>query len=154
MAPQPPEASQPPACGLSIRPDPGEIRRSSGWLTRSCLDRGVPPEQIGRLELCLNEVLANLIDHASVEQAVAPVDLALNVGENDGRGMATLTVIDACPPFDPLLHQPGATPQSLQAAEPGGLGLLLLKSFSDELSYRRLDERNELRMIVYWPATV
>jgi anti-sigma regulatory factor (Ser/Thr protein kinase) len=154
MAPTPPDAPQPQGCRLSIRPDPGEIRRSSGWLTSSCLDRGVPREQIGRLELCLNEVLANLIDHGRVERLAAPVDLALNVNEIDGKGTATLTILDACLPFDPLLHQIGATPRSLQEAEPGGLGLLLLKSFSDDLSYRRLDDRNELKMSVFWPARV
>jgi serine/threonine-protein kinase RsbW len=154
MAPTPPEAPQPSGCRLSIRPDPGEIRRSSGWLTSSCLERGVPPEQIGRLELCLNEVLANLIDHGGVERLADPVDLALNVNETDGKGTATLTILDTCLPFDPLLHQSGATPRSLQEAEPGGLGLMLLKSFSDDLSYRRLDERNELRMSVCWPARV
>jgi anti-sigma regulatory factor (Ser/Thr protein kinase) len=154
MAPSPPEAPQPPGCRLSIRPDPGEIRRSSGWLTSFCLERGVPREQIGRLELCLNEVLANLIDHGRVERLAAPVDLALNVNKIDGKGTATLTILDTCLPFDPLLHQIGATPRSLREAEPGGLGLLLLKSFSDELSYRRLDDRNELKMSVYWPARV
>lgn len=154
MAPTPPDAPQPPVCHLSIHPDPGEIRRSSSWLTSACLDRGVPREQIGRLDLCLNEVLANLIDHGRVERREAPVDLALNVDEMAGRGTATLTILDACLPFDPLLHQSGAKPRSLQEAEPGGLGLLLLKSFSDELSYRRLDDRNELRMSVFWPARV
>lgn len=150
----PTDAPQPPACGLSIRPDPLEIRRSSLWLTSCCLERDVPTVQIGRLELCLNEALANLIDHGMVDKVGAPVDLALDVSRNDGRGTATLTVIDACPPFDPLTHQQGALPQSLQAAEPGGLGLLLLKSFSDDLRYRRLADRNELSMTVHWSAGV
>lgn len=154
MASTPPCSPQSPVCGLSLRPDPGEIRRSSGWLTSSCLNRGVPHEQIGRLELCLNEVLANLIDHGSVESLAAPVDLALDVGESEGKGIATLTIIDACRPFDPLLHQAGPRPGSLQQAEPGGLGLLLLQNFSDELSYRRLDDSNELKISVCWPARV
>lgn len=152
MALPPPDVPHPPPCGLSIRPDPDEVRRSSLWLTSSCHERGVPAVQTGRLELCLNEVLANLIDHGQVDSQAAPVVLALQVSETDGTGMATLTVIDACAPFDPLLHQSGLPPRTLQEAEPGGLGLLLLKRFSDDVRYRRVDDRNELKLSVFWPT--
>ncbi len=135
---------------LSIHPDADEIRRTSGWLTSHCQDQGVPREQIDRLELCLNEVLANLIEHGAADRMDTPVDLALNVGDRDGKRVATLTVVDACLPFDPLTHKPRAAPGCLAEAQPGGLGLLMVTRCSDELSYRRLADRNVLTVSVHW----
>ena len=135
---------------LSIHPDAGEIRRSSGWLTSRCLDEGVPGEQIDRLELCLNEVLANLIEHGGAGRMAPAVELALEVGDRQDRRVATLTVTDACPPFDPLAHRPRETPRCLAESEPGGLGLRMVRHWADELSYRRIADRNVLQVSVHW----
>jgi serine/threonine-protein kinase RsbW len=54
---------------------------------------------------------------------------------------------DASPPFDPCSHElPDVTMSPLQRP-PGGLGIYLMRQFTDEVTYRRLgDGRNELRL--------
>jgi serine/threonine-protein kinase RsbW len=54
---------------------------------------------------------------------------------------------DASPPFDPCSHElPDVTISPLQRP-PGGLGIYLMRQFTDEITYRRLgDGRNELRL--------
>ena len=68
---------QPDALTLSLQPTPVEIRRCSLWLAESCEKQAVPPGPTGKLDLCLNEVLANLIDHAGAADFSCPVDLTL-----------------------------------------------------------------------------
>jgi serine/threonine-protein kinase RsbW len=138
-------------CLLTIRPDAQALSQASTWLTEHCQRQGVPEAQIQRLDLCLNEVLANLIEHAGPGIQRAGVDLELHLRCRQGEGQAALVVGDGGEPFDPLAFSPRPVPRSLEQAEPGGLGLVMLRSFSDELDYRRADGRNELRIGVHWP---
>ncbi|MBW4530905.1 MAG: ATP-binding protein [Aphanothece saxicola GSE-SYN-MK-01-06B] len=142
--------SQPDALRLSVQPSPLELRRCSQWLTEHCQNRAVPPEPTGKLDLCLNEVLANLIDHGGAASFTCPVDLTLELADCGDRGLATLTIVDAGPAFDPLGVSRGPLPRSLAEAEPGGLGLLLVRRFMDERSYQRAGDRNVLKLGIYF----
>ena len=142
---------QPDALTLSLQPTPVEIRRCSLWLAESCEKQAVPPGPTGKLDLCLNEVLANLIDHAGAADFSCPVDLTLELADCGDRGLATLTIVDAGPAFDPLGVSPGPLPRTLAEAEPGGLGLVLVSRFMDERTYERAGGRNVLKLGIYWP---
>jgi anti-sigma regulatory factor (Ser/Thr protein kinase) len=52
-----------PAAALTIQANAVDVGRSSVWLASECEERDVPPDQILRLDLCLNEALANVINH-------------------------------------------------------------------------------------------
>jgi serine/threonine-protein kinase RsbW len=135
---------------LSVQPSAQDVQRSSFWLTECCEQQGVPVGAAGKLELCLNEVLANLIDHAGAATSGRPVTLALALADHGERRLATLTVVDEGPAFDPLTVTRPPLPRTLEEAEPGGLGLLLVRRFMDELSYERCDDRNVLKLGIYW----
>jgi serine/threonine-protein kinase RsbW len=139
------------ALTISVQPTPLEMRRCSLWLTEHCQNQAVPPEPTGKLDLCLNEVLANLIDHGGASDFSCPVDLTLELADCGDRGLATLTIVDAGPAFDPLSVDRGPLPRTLQEAEPGGLGLLLVRRFMDERAYERAGGRNVLKLGIYWP---
>jgi serine/threonine-protein kinase RsbW len=143
-------APSPETLTLSVQPSAHEMRRCSSWLTESCEKEAVPPGPTGKLELCLNEVLANLIEHVGAARFSRPVDLALELADCGDRRLATLTVIDDGPAFDPLSVTRAPLPRSLQEAEPGGLGLLLVRRFMDERSYQRAEGRNVLKLGIYW----
>ena len=142
--------AQPEALSLSVRPSPHELRRCSQWLTEHCQNQAVPTEPTGKLDLCLNEVLANLIDHGGAADFSCPVDLTLELADCGDRGLATLTIVDAGPAFDPLGVSRGPLPRTLAEAEPGGLGLLLVNRFMDERSYQRAGDRNVLKLGIYF----
>ncbi len=137
---------------IAIRAEPAALARSSGWLQESGLQHGVPADQIQRLDLCLHEALANVIDHGGRQAAAAPILLRFGVAHAPPAGAASLTVVDGGPPFDPERLSPKPLPASLEAAEPGGLGLRMIRSFSDALHYRRVGATNELRITVRWVA--
>ena len=143
----------PPAPGslsLEIQADPQEFRRASSWLRESGAALAVPEEQLDRLELCLNEVLANLVEHGGEATAQHPIQLQLEaVQPTDGCG-AQLVVSDRGEPFDSGQASVKPIPGSLDEASPGGLGLRLVKAFSDAMAYRCLEGRNELRIAMHW----
>jgi len=78
------------------------------------------------------------------------VRLRLNVTCDGLTHQAIVTVCDSGPPFDTTSVQPGALPLTLDDAEPGGLGLLMIRNLSDSLSYWYDDGHNELAFGVHW----
>jgi anti-sigma regulatory factor (Ser/Thr protein kinase) len=135
---------------LAIEAKGDEVRRASVWLEQTGRQQGVPAEQIGRLELCLNEAVANVIAHGGSGAAFAPVWLRLEVKRKSDCSEASVTVSDAGPAFDSTSGPLKPRPATLSDAEPGGLGLAMIRSFCDALAYRRVDGRNELTFSVRW----
>jgi serine/threonine-protein kinase RsbW len=140
---------------LTIRADFREARRASAWLESAAAREGVPSDQIVRLDHCLDEALANVISHGGPDAVSATV--ALQLGIHRGRGICTaeLSIIDQGLAFDPSVLPGGPTPKpaSLAEASIGGLGLAMIRSFSDELRYHRKDGRNHLTIRVSWTET-
>lgn len=135
---------------LSLKATENGLRRASAWLSTACDDRGVPPSETSRLEICLNEVLANIIMHSGCNELSPLIELDLEFQTFRGTSQATVIVVDAGKAFDPLIVTPRPRPMSLEDAEPGGLGLIMIRSNADNISYRRRDGRNELSFVVIW----
>ena len=144
-----PSTAQPPAA-LTIRADMWAARRASGWLESAALAQNVPLEQIVRLDHCLDEALANVIRHGGPTALSSPVHLQFGVRRGVGACTAELSISDAGVAFDPSTFAIAPHPASLVDASPGGLGLLLIRNFSDELSYCHSQDRNHLTITVSW----
>ena len=139
-----------PIAEFSIPAASGEVRRASAWLETTCFERGVPPSQISRLELCLNEALANVVDHSSTADQSLPIRLRLDVHQNQSTNEVIVTITDSGAPFDPLSKPTKSRPKSLADAEPGGLGLIMIRHFSDKQDYHYIDGNNQLSFSVCW----
>jgi anti-sigma regulatory factor (Ser/Thr protein kinase) len=145
-----PSAAQPSAA-LTIRADLWEARRASDWLAAAAHAQNVPPDQVVRLDHCLDEALANVIRHGGPTALSSPVHLQFRVRRQAGASTAELSVSDAGVAFDPSAGIAATLPPaSLADATPGGLGLLLIRNFSDDLSYRHSQGRNNLTITVSW----
>lgn len=143
-----------PAADLAITAHTSEVRNASAWLEHAGAERGVPAEPLWRLELCLNEALANALTHGGESMRGGKVKLKLQVVRRTGNAEARVTVSDAGEAFDPLVIEPRRAPSTLADAKPGGLGVPLLRRFADELDYRRVDGRNQLTFGVRWEETL
>ena len=132
---------------LSIPARTGDMRRAAGWLQTAGEARGVPMEDIGRLDMCLHEALANVIDHGGLP-AGAEVQLLLETQEDS----ATLTVVDSGQPFDLTQAAAPERPKTLEATMPGGLGVVMIRMNSDQLNYAYRDGCNRLAITVRWSA--
>ncbi len=139
-----------PATILEIRAHTADVRPASLWLGLQGDARAIPHDQIFRLDVCLNEALANVIEHGGHDAVLAPVRLCLESDVDDSGGQAALMISDAGQAFNPLTATPKALPCSLAEASPGGLGLGLMRGFADEVVYAHRQGRNCLQFVVRW----
>ena len=87
------------------------------------------------IKLVAEELLANIINHGYAKDAEENIDLELSVDSNSVH----LTFTDSGEVFNPLENE---TPYLLNDLSEGGMGILLVKSLTDEQRYRRTNNQN------------
>ena len=137
---------------LSIGANGAELRRAAEWLESACRQCEVPQAMAEKLVLSLNEVLENVIQHGGANALSSPVGLRLEVVAIAKGGKAGVTVSDTGIAFNPLLVAEKPLPKTLDEAAPGGLGLVMIRRFSDWLDYRHEEGRNHLTFGTRWQA--
>lgn len=135
---------------LNLAIDLGDIGRASRALAGACMRHGVPDDAAHKLDMCLNEILANVMAHGGLDPAEDRIRVLLGV--DPVVRDACLQVQDWGAAFDPTTQPPRPMPKTLAEAEPGGLGLKMLRAYSDALSYLRVGEQNQLSATVRWRA--
>ena len=133
---------------LTIAASEQHFRQASLWLAETGAVVGVPEPELQRLDLCLNEALANITSHGHAQ--AESIHLSLNTARDGQVCEASVTVSDVGVAFDASNAAQRKRPLSLGEAEAGGLGLVMLRSFSDRLSYRRCAGENHLSFTVRW----
>jgi phosphoserine phosphatase RsbU/P len=123
------------------------LRQVSAWLESEAMALGLPEAVLPRLDLCLNEVVANCVTHGGPEVRHAPMSLQLAVASSHDQTPATLSISDGGRAFDPTTALPRAQAASLAQATPGGLGLVMVRHSASRLVYRRGTGRNHLEML-------
>jgi len=104
---------------------------------------GLAPARMGSFALALEEVFMNVVAHGC-QSGLAPrqVEVSLSLGSN----AVTMMVEDNGPQFDPLSLRSPDLAASLADRRVGGLGVYLVRSVMDTVSYARIGGRNQLRM--------
>jgi anti-sigma regulatory factor (Ser/Thr protein kinase) len=95
-----------------------------------------------RIEVCLTELIANLISYGYADGRVGTATLSfwrqpdryVVCVEDDGRR------------FDPTTHELPPHPNSLEDANASGRGIPLVRQFADSLQYRRHGACNQLTL--------
>jgi len=118
----------------TVAEDLADVGAAIAWADGLAAEHGLSDDVRYAIQLCLEEALANLIQHG--KPSAESKDLAIAIGIDAPN--ASVTVGDACVPFDPTRPRPH------ENAEIGGRGLLLMQSFARGITYRRAGARNEL----------
>lgn len=103
-------------------------------------------ERKNDLELALEETLVNIFHHAYPDR---PGQVGLTCRIEGGR--LVVLIEDEGIPFSPV---EAATPDltaEIEERQIGGLGVHLIRSLMDEVSYRREDGRNLLELALFLP---
>lgn len=131
---------------LRIGDDPNSLASLYGWLDEAA--------QTAAPAMTLSAATLQAM-HVALEEAVMNVAMhAFPAGTQDGivvsllasAEAAILTVEDDGPPFDPTRPAAASSAASLEDAEPGGLGLRLLRHYCPDIGYERDGGRNRLTL--------
>ena len=102
---------------------------------------GLPEDLRTRIDLVLEEVLLNVINHACKGSETEQVSVGCGIIPEMGF---LLRVADPGLPFNPLEQPEPDTTLAIEQRKVGGLGILLVKNISREMGYRRRDHLNIL----------
>lgn len=93
------------------------------------------------INLVLDELLTNIIKHSDCDKK-QPIVITLT--KTDQK--LTLQIVDTGLPFDPTLCQLPDTSLPLEQRKCGGLGVLLIRQFTDRWRYTRSKDKNILTL--------
>ncbi len=103
----------------------------------------LPVPKVFVINLALDELISNAVLHGSFDHTSDPkIEVRLRVDHD----VLILTMEDNGELFDPRIDTEPDTTSSLEAREIGGLGLHLVKSFADRISYEFVGGKNRLRL--------
>jgi anti-sigma regulatory factor (Ser/Thr protein kinase) len=106
--------------------------------------QGVPAATRRKAHLALDEIVSNVVRHASnpARSVRFSVDVTID------RGFLRIEVVDNGRVFDPLSVAKPKLDGSLMDRPLGGLGIHLVRALMDRVEYRRLRSRNHVIMRV------
>ncbi len=112
------------------------------WIRGAFKEAGFDESMVRKLELAMEEALVNIIHHAYHDK---PGDIDVQISSVSGQSI-TITLKDEGPPFNPLEEKREAIDPStpLEEIEEGGLGILFMKKYMDNITYQRQGTNNVL----------
>jgi serine/threonine-protein kinase RsbW len=131
----------PAGAGLRLPAELDQLPAFLDYVRRMARTAGLSDAQASRLELAVEEALANVCGYAYADRVQAGTVLCRIEVRPDGL---VANIVDEGAPFDPLIRPDPDTTHDLDRREPGGLGILLIKSLTSDVAYRREGGRNVL----------
>lgn len=104
---------------------------------------GLSEQELLSVNLVLEELVVNVVSHGHHDGLEHEITIRLSVTDRE----LTIEVEDDGRPFNPLEASRPDLDASLDERLVGGLGLHLVRSFVDELSYRREDGKNVTTLV-------
>ena len=104
------------------------------WVRTQVNAAGFKAPLVKKIELCLEEVLVNIISYA-YEDREGSIELLAQIKKDD---YLEITIKDRGKAFDPTMRDTKIDNDlPIEEREIGGLGIALVKEFMDEILYRR-----------------
>ena len=112
----------------------GEFSREQDW----------PPDIEFQVDLVLEELVLNVVHHGSSDGEEGEIRIEL-LSDDDA---VVIQIVDDGRPFDPLTDAPEPdTDSGIEDRAVGGLGIHLVRTMMDEVTYRREEDKNHIRLI-------
>jgi anti-sigma regulatory factor (Ser/Thr protein kinase) len=128
---------------LEVEAKLDSVRAIGLWLADAAREAGLPYEVAFGLDLAVHEAVENVVRHGCGDGATHHIRLSLR---SDDRHVE-VAIVDDAPPFDPLTLPAPSVPQRIEDVVPGGQGVHLMRHFTDEIRYRREEDRNVLTLV-------
>ncbi len=102
-------------------------------------DWGLPDSELRQIILIIEELFSNTIRFAYEDELEHQLEIRISMN----NGTVTIEMIDDGMPFNPMDYNP-AFRTDPASRDDGGMGLTLIKAFTDSFEYNRKDQRNHL----------
>jgi anti-sigma regulatory factor (Ser/Thr protein kinase) len=99
----------------------------------------IPDSEMRQVSLIVEEIFSNIIRFAYTDTIEHVVSIRLERSDEN----IIIQIIDDGIPFNPLEHHTGLSSDPASSLD-GGMGLTLIKTFSNSISYERVDKKNQL----------
>jgi anti-sigma regulatory factor (Ser/Thr protein kinase) len=119
---------------LTLVAEAGSLDRATEFARKGAGEANLPEQRIAELDLLIEEILMNLSLHAYPDGAPGNFTITYSVPE---RGELRIEFADQGREFDPLVAATPDLTADLSGRPVGGLGIFLIKSFANSLTYRR-----------------
>ena len=109
-----------------------EITAATQWVDQLALKLKLTSDKTYALRLCAEELLTNILSHGGSEAPRIRMTIAMLPGRR-----VELVVEDDGKPFDVSAANPRQVGRPIEKAQPGGLGIGLIRNCTDRLNYER-----------------
>ena len=118
---------------IIMKNEMSEVSRMRGFFFSVCREHGIAEETAKTLNLAIEEWVANVINYAYPKGTRGHVELTAEYSD----GLLTLVIKDHGIPFDPTQYKEIDVEADLDDRPIGGLGIHLVKTIMDTMTYRR-----------------
>lgn len=113
-------------------------------LGKMCEEWDISKDVAFSMNLALEEIVTNIINHGYEGREEYPITIRFSLEKHNLR----IQIKDGAPEFNPLeLPEPEDLDKPLEERKIGGLGIHLVKKFTDNFSYRRSNNKNIVTLI-------
>lgn len=138
--------ARPPFASFVLPPDMSRLSDLRQLVSRTLEDFHPPQEFIEQLVAAVDEAVANTLEHGKGKCG----DRIEVYAFREGREIRVM-VRDQTKEFDPTRVPPPDVDTLIEKGADGGLGVHLMRRFTDEIVYERVGEWNELTLIKRLP---
>ena len=114
------------------------------FVEQICGRAGFSVEQTIQINIAIEELVVNIISHGFEDPSGEVIEMEVD----DEADKLTLRLIDSGMPFDPITAKEADTAASLEDRPIGGLGLTLVKNFTDQVDYKNENNQNILSLTI------
>lgn len=132
----------PPDFRILLKNDYGELSKLKNSVMEYCSIRDLPSGTVFGILLSLDEIVTNIISYAWDDDR----EHLISIGFKSAPGAVEFEIEDDGKPFDPMQYAPPDVMSPLEERAVGGLGIHLVQTYMDEISYKREGGKNCLLM--------
>lgn len=129
---------------ISLDVDLVAVDDASEWLREAGKAYGLSPDDMFRLDLCISELVTNIVSYAGTEPGAGIIDIRASIDPE----RVGVEVRDNGRPFDLLSVAAPKGAAALADAGVGGYGIHLVRSFAHEVRYDRCGGENVIAFVV------
>ena len=125
---------------LKLSNQMNELERVNQFIEEIGEELGLDMELQMNLNLVMEEMVVNVISYAYPEGKTAEIEL---VAESDGKEL-TFVLSDQGKEFDPTLSDNPDLDVNPAERDLGGMGIYIVKNIMNEVTYQRLEGKNQI----------